>query len=133
MKYSMQRELSDLNYSLASNRLSLSVARFAHCLRKYAETQPRVPSGNPDGGQWTGGGQDSDADEPRSILASIGFSMGKLVAEIPLLGGGRNCVYQFDFASIVVPGPTNLSCQKIVPSSAVTHGRFLNDNWKAFT
>src|SRR5256885_7211998 len=30
------------------------------CARKYDSDQPRVPAGNPDGGQWTSGGADSE-------------------------------------------------------------------------
>jgi hypothetical protein len=53
--------------------------------------------------------------------------MGTLVAELPY-PGGRNCVYKFEFGSVVIPGPTNLSCPKMLPSAAVTHGILLNDN-----
>lgn len=113
-------------HSLASARVALAEIKLLRVLRKYSPSQPRVPSGNPDGGQWTsGGGSDDDIQ-----LVSNDYSYGTLIAEIPLLTGGRNCVYQFDFAAVVVPGPNNGRCQPWVPSSAVTHGRFLNDNWR---
>lgn len=32
-------------------------------LVKYDPNQPRVPAGNPDGGQWTSAGSGSDLDE----------------------------------------------------------------------
>jgi hypothetical protein len=59
---------------------------------------------------------------------SEGYTIGDLIAEIPLFGGGRNCVYRFDFGTVTVPGPNYASCQKWIFSSAAVHGRFLNDN-----
>ncbi len=32
-------------------------------LRKYNPDEPRVPAGNPDGGQWTGDSDDDDGDD----------------------------------------------------------------------
>ncbi len=115
-----------LAHSLASARMALAELKLLRVLRKYSPTQPRVPSGNPDGGQWTsGGGSEEDVQ-----LVSNDYSHGTLIAEIPLLTGRRNCVYQFDFAAVAVPGPNYAKCPQTVPSSAVTHGRFLNDNWR---
>ena len=42
----LQRLVRDLRIDLALRRLR----------RKYSPDQPRVPAGNPDGGQWTDGG-----------------------------------------------------------------------------
>lgn len=44
----------ELAYNLARLRLSLRAARLAACLKAgFRPGQPRVPAGNPDGGQWT--------------------------------------------------------------------------------
>jgi hypothetical protein len=95
--------------------------------RKYSPDQPRLPGGQSGGGQWTSGagGSSSASDSPR--VADIAW--GSLVADFQT-DFGRRCVYQFSFGSIVVPGPNIASCQSRVPSSAVTHGYFLNDNGK---
>jgi len=42
----VKQELAEINYELAWRKF----------LRKYSPNQPRVPAGNPDGGQWTSGG-----------------------------------------------------------------------------
>jgi hypothetical protein len=42
-------------YHAAGNLFAAALRRMALAL-KYAEDQPRVPAGSPDGGQWTSGG-----------------------------------------------------------------------------
>jgi len=49
----MQRELDEARKLLAEVKRDLAFRRFQ---RKYSPDQPRVPAGNPDGGQWTSGG-----------------------------------------------------------------------------
>ncbi len=47
--------------------VELRFLRFQYLYRKYSPDQPRVPAGNPDGGQWTDGdptGEDTIVDEP---------------------------------------------------------------------
>jgi hypothetical protein len=39
---------------------------------KYSADQPRVPAGNPDGGQWTGDGDAGDSALVGGVLAGIG-------------------------------------------------------------
>jgi hypothetical protein len=56
-------ELLEAKALVAELKWQLALRRFA---RKYRPDQPRVPAGNPDGGQWTseGGGP---RDDPRVI------------------------------------------------------------------
>ena len=54
-----ERELARLRCEHAAIRVSTALIRLQRALqRKYRPDQPRVPAGNPDGGQWTseGGG-----------------------------------------------------------------------------
>jgi len=44
-----------IRHRLAANAFADALRRFT-LLVKYAEDQPRVPAGSPDGGQWTSGG-----------------------------------------------------------------------------
>ena len=83
-------------------------------------------------GRWTDGGEARPAPRTQkpsapgnTVVAQVGF--GRLIAEIPVRGG-RYCVYNFGSYSIIAPGAVNLRCSARVPSSAVTHGRLLNDN-----
>jgi hypothetical protein len=104
--------------------------------RKYSEDQPRVPAGQPGGGQWTSGdGATNDGLSSLQDVASNIDAFGRLTAELPRidflsgLTSGRWCVYQFDTFTSIVEGPTNLSCPAWVPWSAVVHGSLLNDNF----
>jgi hypothetical protein len=117
--------LTHVKHRIAEAKLVLSEIRLARILRKYSPAQPRVPAGNPDAGQWT---SDGSGDEGSVVLASGEYSMGNLLAEIPLFTGGRYCVYRFDFADVAVQGPNYARCQPMIPSSAAVHGRFINDN-----
>ncbi|MDB5593605.1 MAG: hypothetical protein JWM36_566 [Hyphomicrobiales bacterium] len=38
--------------------------RLAYLFKAYSPDQPRVPAGNPDGGQWTSGGGDGSSTDP---------------------------------------------------------------------
>jgi hypothetical protein len=108
-------------------RFELALRRHDRALKYgYHPDQPRVPAGNPGGGQWTdeGVGDSSGAKKPtRTVQAGFGV----LTAEIPL-ARGRNCVYNFGSFSVVVPGPVNFSCPPTSPLAGTTHGRLLNDN-----
>ena len=93
---------------------------------KYSENQPRWPAGDPRGGQWRpkeGGGEVSEGVDQ----VASGYSFGQLLTQFET-SLGRRCVYRFDFGTIVVPGSAHFLCAGRVPSSAVTHGYFLNDN-----
>ena len=43
-------------YRLAGAAFESALVRFGTLTLKYADDQPRVPAGSPDGGQWTSGG-----------------------------------------------------------------------------
>jgi hypothetical protein len=125
--------LRNLRHRVVSMQLGVKLSRLRLALGAYDPTQPRVPAGNPDGGQWTdGGGADArqraratSRARERQRLAQ--YSMGVLIAELRY-SGGRDCVYRFDFGRVVVPGPRNFPCPREVPAAAVSHGRLLNDN-----
>lgn len=42
-------------HDAAAQAFGDALAHFGALIRKYAANQPRVPAGNPDGGQWTSG------------------------------------------------------------------------------
>lgn len=64
------RELADLKFELAFRRI----------FRKYDPNQPRVPAGNPDGGQWTSdAGKDGSTPGLRSNSASDELSASRRV------------------------------------------------------
>jgi hypothetical protein len=49
--------LARFRYAIAANRVLLAGERFRRVLKTgFRPNEPRVPAGNPDGGQWTGGG-----------------------------------------------------------------------------
>ena len=61
-----RRELLRLTADHASLRVSFALIKLGYVLRrKYRPDQPRVPAGNPDGGQWTseGGRQGTGGDD----------------------------------------------------------------------
>ena len=107
--------------------------------RKYSPDQPRVPAGNPDGGQWTSGngGQSTAANQtvvqPSAVQSDpthvAQYSLGTLVGKSKILGGGWMCFYKFDFGAVMVPGATNLGCPTFMPAAGVSHGIMIsNDN-----
>jgi hypothetical protein len=49
----LEREVLRLRHDFAQLKLEYELRRFH---QKYSPDQPRVPAGNPDGGQWTSGG-----------------------------------------------------------------------------
>jgi hypothetical protein len=60
---------------------TLAKAELRAALKKYSVNQPRVPAGNPDGGQWTSdGGNGSSADS--SNAAGVGLESPKRYAAI---------------------------------------------------
>ena len=64
----VDRELASLRWHAAAMRVELALLKLAHFYRKanFNPNQPRVPAGNPDGGQWTSEGGASRND-PRVI------------------------------------------------------------------
>ena len=65
----------------------LSRAIFAHrLLRKFNPDQPRVPAGNPDGGQWTSDGTDAETtsaigDTIQLVAQSVQFCQNQLIID----------------------------------------------------
>jgi Bacterial CdiA-CT RNAse A domain len=60
-----------LKWLAAATRFELAMLRHARAL-KYSPDQPRVPAGNPDGGQWTDGGGGSSSPRSRTDPAAAG-------------------------------------------------------------
>ena len=50
-----RRTLLEIRYALAVAQLDVRSLRLLRWRKRYDPRQPRVPAGNPDGGQWTGG------------------------------------------------------------------------------
>lgn len=119
--------------------------------RKYREDQPRVPEGNPDGGQWTydggsssqSGGEESDgdgggdrrieyeSDAARSQQVAQLYERSYLLSE-RVTADGRLCRYVSSFGVVEGPGSLSLGCESRPLSSAVSHYRRLplNDNMR---
>jgi len=56
----------------AALKMKWSGMKFAALIRKYDPNQPRVPAGNPDGGQWTSiGGEDSDSESFEDLVQPV--------------------------------------------------------------
>jgi hypothetical protein len=122
----LQAELSEIRSDLLALKACITAMRLIDEM-KYSADQPRWPAGDPLCGQWRPGeGGGVEVAKPPVLLAS-GYSFGKLIAEFET-GLGRRCIDRFDFGTFVVPGPDKFLCPRIVPSSAVWHGRLLNDN-----
>jgi hypothetical protein len=68
-------------------RLQFKVLKLRLWLRKYSPAQPRVPAGNPDGGQWTSG---SGGGSPDVVLVGLDDGIDGLVGGdgTDPLGGG---------------------------------------------
>lgn len=110
---------------------------------KYREDQPRVPAGNPDGGQWTadggssgendgGGGSgnnDNGASDTGAKKLAQRYERGYLLSE-RMTPDGRLCRYLFSFGIVEGPGSSSFGCDPQPLSSAVTHYQLLplNDN-----
>jgi hypothetical protein len=68
----VERGLLRLRWLAATTRFEIALVRHERALKfaykAYNPDQPRVPAGNPDGGQWSGGGDHA----PRTRLAGDG-------------------------------------------------------------
>src|SRR3712207_6683082 len=63
-----ERELLRIRQGLIGLQLDLALLKLRRALwRKYRPDQPRVPAGNPDGGQWTSEGGGVGINDPRVI------------------------------------------------------------------
>ena len=83
--------INSLKWRTSAIRLELAIGAYLDGLveRRYRPDQPRVPAGNPDGGQWTTVG--GSGDRARTALA------GNLIAQRVGVGDSglvRHCIYQ---------------------------------------
>lgn len=69
----MRAEFRSIRYELAARKFVNALNADALLRAKFNANQPRVPPGNPTGGQWTsgGGGGGVDASEPQSVEAFL--------------------------------------------------------------
>ena len=123
-----------------------AIARAGLLARKYREDQPRVPAGNPDGGQWThdggssgsidgeevdggGGSDESESDSSQIQQVAQLYERGYLISG-RMTPEGRLCRYVFSFGVVEGPGPNSFPCEIAPLPSAVSHYRLLplNDN-----
>ena len=106
-----------------------------------------MPTGNPDGGQWTAEGGSTNTDEidggvgddglpsaepkrPQNIELAQVAERGYLLSQ-RMTPEGRLCRYVFSFGVLEGPGSNTFGCVERPFSSAVTHYRLLplNDNF----
>lgn len=79
--------LARLRWLVAELKLDMAMRRFARVLKAgFDPNQPRVPAGNPDGGQWTSGGGRSRvrlaaSDKPRLGRAALALELAKRAIE----------------------------------------------------
>ena len=88
------KELIHIDQNLKALRFDVALLRARMALKKkYSPDQPRVPSGSPDGGQWTGGGGGSGDGGDSSPLGAV------TSAVVTILGTAESF-----FQSILVAG-----------------------------
>src|SRR5215213_5641516 len=63
------KTLLEVRYALSRAELEIRSLRLARALKRFNASQPRVPAGHPDGGQWTGGG--GGGGTPRAELVTL--------------------------------------------------------------
>ncbi len=88
-----QDEIARLRIAIADLKFALALRRI--CEEKYSPAQPRVPAGNPDGGQWTDAPSAARNDPrvisdaaPDPVRPGAQYAMGRRVA-VPRIVGGR--------------------------------------------
>lgn len=80
---SIQRELGQIALTLQELKRACD-PRLRSYVIKYSPDQPRVPAGNPDGGQWTnGGGSGSSNDSGRVFAQNKVTPRGFTVEQVP--------------------------------------------------
>jgi hypothetical protein len=88
-------------------------------------------------GRWTDVGGDGDAAAADSSDAAVPadqpvqlaqYSLGTLIGQSRIFGGGWMCFYKFSFGTVMVRG-ANLGCSSFMPAAGVSHGTLIsNDN-----
>ncbi len=83
----------DLGLTIQLLTLELKFDLFIAALeRRYSPEQPRVPAGDPAGGQWTGGGGGMQRRSPiQTALAGVLITQRVGVGEAGMI---RQCIYQ---------------------------------------
>lgn len=87
---SMQPALLRLAYKVDGLRVQ---ARGLNLLRRYSPDQPRVPSGRPDGGQWTPWIGRTHPDRRRVAQGRVKFSGALIRQDYDSALGAFRCVY----------------------------------------
>lgn len=88
----LQLKCRQLEWSLAARRFQIAYARHVQALIKagFNPDQPRVPAGNPDGGQWTsaaGNGRLNDPHIVSDVTPDNDWKPGARYAQNPTRGG----------------------------------------------
>ena len=115
--------------------LQLRLYTFADALElRYAPDQPRVPAGNPDGGQWADGGTSVGKRTGGSRLLRIATELtplGSLHTQMRLRDGSLLCVYDFGLQHWMIPSATRtIGCPGLMTQSIFAYGVQLNDNYR---
>jgi hypothetical protein len=131
-----ERELLQLRWEVKKLKLEHELWLFD---QKYSPSQPRVPAGNPDGGQWTSGGGESapragmtePSDEPASSLAASALSdenlddPGLKPILIQMAGDNRPVYDKADSALLAPKGINAASSEQRLRYSLDDDGRYL--------
>lgn len=87
----VEGRLLRLKWLAAATRFELAMVRHDRALKaNFNPSEPRVPAGNPDGGQWTTGGGSSGGGSSRRRAPGSGGSSTTGGASAPAAGSGRS-------------------------------------------
>lgn len=81
-KIHMASTATEFEWKFAALRVKATCLRLIEVLNKFNPDQPRVPAGNPDGGQWTDG-DGSETSEFEDVTESIDWIFGVENQEMP--------------------------------------------------
>jgi hypothetical protein len=123
-----ERELLQLRWEVKKLKLDHELWCFE---QKYSVTQPRVPAGNPDGGQWTSGGgvgrHDprviSDATPDNNAVPGARYAQGRVRGPVTVRIGGRTFEVEGGQAARLVEAQTRAD-------SAIARVREFDPNWR---
>jgi hypothetical protein len=116
------------DWLLAALRVKLALMRFEELRRKagFNPDQPRVPAGNPDGGQWTSGGGGSArirlaaSDKPqlgRGTMAAIAVQLAKRIIDAYRSENGLWDLFQSRIGTVTY---TNINGENIFGSNSTS-------------
>lgn len=106
--------------------------------RKYSPTQPRVPAGNPDGGQWTDGGSDgglsarTGRNDPRVLSDATPDRVkpGEQYAQARGRRGGGTVLINGQQFELTPAQGARLTAAQARADSAMSRIREMNPEWK---